>query len=94
MTETLEYSEKDFKEATDLKCLKTKNTLETYEKIENLSQKEILKKKKKKGNFGTKIKSSVKRLNSRMEKKKIKSWKVPNLNKDQKYTAKNKTTLN
>ena len=48
MTETLEYSEKDFKEATDLKCLKTKNTLETYEKIENLSQKEILKKKKKK----------------------------------------------
>ena len=47
MTETLEYSEKDFKEATDLKCLKTKNTLETYEKIENLSQKEILKKKKK-----------------------------------------------
>ena len=51
MTETLEYSEKDFKEATDLKCLKTKNTLETYEKIENLSQKEILKKKKKKRKF-------------------------------------------
>lgn len=54
----------------------------------------LKKKKQPNGNFGTKIKSSVKGLNSRMEKKNFLSWKLPNLNKDQKYTAKNKTALN
>lgn len=51
MTKTLEYSHKDFKEATIKKMLqKAKtNTLETYEKIENLRQEkgDLFKKEKK-----------------------------------------------